>query len=288
MRACTRSDDLHVPQRRRRVRHPPAGHGSGQCQRPWRAPARTHGRTSPSPVGAPVTISLGVAYASAGKHSPAQVLKLADQALYQAKQQGRNRLVAAQLGRIFLGSHLSRRGSVVAGQAPPAARSRRSDWHRPAPARPYPARRRPAPPAPTACAMPPTRMPKRPLIPALDHSPRTDHALEGFAALIGRVEAAAILKKAAVLGSDQRPLDGGLAFTQLDIFDTKFVAHHCLWKAASPVAATGALFRRICLTWQVARPNTASPAHYEMTVWQLAGNVALPVAKALNHSQEPG
>lgn len=56
---------------------------------------------SPSPIGTPVTISLGVAYASAGKHSPAQVLKLADQALYQAKKQGRNRLVAAQLAEFF-------------------------------------------------------------------------------------------------------------------------------------------------------------------------------------------
>lgn len=100
MRACTRSDDLICRSGGEEfvILLPDMDLDSASA---LGERLRERMANSPSPVGIPVTISLGVAYASAGKHSPAQILKLADQALYQAKQQGRNRLVAAQLGEFF-------------------------------------------------------------------------------------------------------------------------------------------------------------------------------------------
>jgi two-component system cell cycle response regulator len=42
-----------------------------------------------------VTVSIGVAARQAGDNSPADVLKRADEAVYRAKEQGRNRVVSA-------------------------------------------------------------------------------------------------------------------------------------------------------------------------------------------------
>src|SRR3990167_5099985 len=64
------------------------------------------------------------------------------------------------------------------------------------------------------------------LVPALDHPAGADHALEGFAAIIGGIELAAIFEKSVVLGGDQRTSDHFPAVTQLNIFDHQFVAHH--------------------------------------------------------------
>ena len=63
------------------------------------------------------------------------------------------------------------------------------------------------------------------LVPALDHPAGADHALEGFAAIIGGIERAAIFEKSVVLGGDQRTFDHFPAVTQLNIFDHQFVAH---------------------------------------------------------------
>ncbi|MGL4440395.1 MAG: diguanylate cyclase, partial [Bosea sp. (in: a-proteobacteria)] len=43
----------------------------------------------------PVTVSIGVASRKAGDQSPAQMMKRADEALYRAKGDGRNRVIAA-------------------------------------------------------------------------------------------------------------------------------------------------------------------------------------------------
>lgn len=50
---------------------------------------------TPSPIGKPVTISLGIAQFPAHADSPDELFHLADQALYQAKESGRNRTVVA-------------------------------------------------------------------------------------------------------------------------------------------------------------------------------------------------
>jgi diguanylate cyclase (GGDEF)-like protein len=54
-----------------------------------------HMAQTQSPTGQPITLSLGVAYHSGHTQDSKQVLKAADQALYQAKQQGRNRVICA-------------------------------------------------------------------------------------------------------------------------------------------------------------------------------------------------
>lgn len=58
------------------------------------------------------------------------------------------------------------------------------------------------------------------LIPAFDDPARTDHALEGFAARVGRVELGTVFQPAAVLSGDQRALDYLFAIAWMDIFDT--------------------------------------------------------------------
>src|SRR3989338_4842821 len=63
-------------------------------------------------------------------------------------------------------------------------------------------------------------------VPALDHQPGADHALEGLAALVGRVEAGAILQETVVLGADQGTFDHFLTLTQLDVDHLQFVVHH--------------------------------------------------------------
>lgn len=50
---------------------------------------------APSPLGTPVTVSIGVAHYPTSASDVAQVLKQADQALYAAKRNGRNQVVAA-------------------------------------------------------------------------------------------------------------------------------------------------------------------------------------------------
>src|SRR5690606_18192382 len=65
----------------------------------------------------------------------------------------------------------------------------------------------------------------RPLVPALDHSPGADHALERLAALVGGVEDGAVFQRATVLGGDQRALDHFLALAGLDVLDQQFVTH---------------------------------------------------------------
>lgn len=63
------------------------------------------------------------------------------------------------------------------------------------------------------------------LLPALDHPAGADHALERLAAIIGRVEDAAVFELAVVLRGDQGAFDHGLAVAKLDVYDPKFVAH---------------------------------------------------------------
>ena len=46
------------------------------------------------------------------------------------------------------------------------------------------------------------------LVPALDHPAGANHALEGFAAIIGGIELSAVFEKALVLGGDQGAFGG--------------------------------------------------------------------------------
>lgn len=77
------------------------------------------------------------------------------------------------------------------------------------------------------------------LIPTLDDAPGADHALEGLAARIGRVELAAVFQPAAVLGGDQGALDRGLAIAYLQVFNAQFITHF-----ACPVGCRGLRFRK--------------------------------------------
>jgi len=65
------------------------------------------------------------------------------------------------------------------------------------------------------------------LLPTLDHPTGADHALEGFAALVGAVEQRAVAQRAAVLGGDQRTLDHRFAIAELNVFDQQFIVHSC-------------------------------------------------------------
>src|SRR3990167_5185976 len=57
------------------------------------------------------------------------------------------------------------------------------------------------------------------LIPAFDHASGADHALEGFAAIVGGVELGTVFEKTVVLGGDQCTLDHCLALAHPNIFD---------------------------------------------------------------------
>ncbi|MNV35067.1 hypothetical protein D3C71_1265030 [compost metagenome] len=63
------------------------------------------------------------------------------------------------------------------------------------------------------------------LVPALDDPPGADHALEGFATTVRRVEFGPVLQPATVLGGDQCAFYGGFSVTHLKIDYLKLVIH---------------------------------------------------------------
>lgn len=65
-----------------------------------------------------------------------------------------------------------------------------------------------------------------PLIPALDHTARADHALERFAPAPGRIEFGAVFQPTGVLGGDQCAFDGGFSVAGLKIDYLQFIIHN--------------------------------------------------------------
>ncbi|MOA34512.1 hypothetical protein D3C78_1558880 [compost metagenome] len=101
-------------------------------------------------------------------------------------------------------------------------------------------------------------------IPALDDATGADHALEGFAATVGRIEFGAVFEGAAVLGGDQRTFDYAFAVALFQVDDLQLFIHGGIPRV---IQARG--FRRNPGAWQTLyamRQGTATASSVHMGI----------------------